>query len=632
MTPDDLSKLRFLSEPRIDPTGDRIAVTHSRIDFEKDRYDKSIWMWDASEFRAFTAGPGDTNPRWSPDGRRLAFLRAGEAKDANPQLAVMPSGGGEGTILTDLSLGVEEHRWSADGRFIVVVGVTWTEEWDGLSDEERRRKPRRISFHPYRFDSKGWVHDRRRHLWLIDPSGVEAPRCLTPGEFDETEPAWAPDGSRIAFLSRRDVRRGLDSGTEIWEVEVGSGKISKVAERGMWVAPSYRPDGYLHALGNPDANYPVLFTFWRLEVDGTWTDLTGHLDRSCWSLVGGGPQVEWWDQQAVLSFEDAGRVGVIGVDPTGGVQELIGGERAVVGYSVGGGKLAATISVTTGPPELHMVDRDGLRSLTTLNDGMAVTVPGRYFTVESDGHRVDAWAYLPEGEASVPMLLDIHGGPASQFGFGFFDEFQVYAGAGYGVIACNPRGSSGRGLEFLRAVTGDGWGTVDLADVTAVVGEALRLFPRLDRERIGVMGGSYGGFLTAWLIGQDRRYRSAVVERGCLAFPSFSGTSDIATTFPLLYLGEDSWEKMWEKSPLRLADGVETPTLVVHSEEDFRCPIEQGEQYFIALLEKGVPTEMLRFPGASHEMSRSGKPLHRKERFEAILDWHSRYLRTQGSG
>lgn len=293
--------------------------------------------------------------------------------------------------------------------------------------------------------------------------------------------------------------------------------------------------------------------------------------------------------------------------------------------------MAVTISVPIGPPELHVVDRDGLHALTALNVGVAAMVPGRHFSVESEGNHIDAWVYLPEGEDSVPLLLNIHGGPASQYGLGFFDEFQVYAGAGYGVVACNPRGSSGRGLKFLQAVTGDGWGTVDVADVTAVVEEALRLYPRLDPTRIGVMGGSYGGFLAAWLTGQDRRYRSAVVERGCLAFPSFSGTSDIATTFPLLYLGEDSWERMWEKSPLRLAEGVETPTLILHSEDDFRCPIEQGEQYFIALLERGVPTEMLRFPGEGHEMSRSGKPLHRKERLEAILDWHNRYLRTQGS-
>jgi dipeptidyl aminopeptidase/acylaminoacyl peptidase len=229
----------------------------------------------------------------------------------------------------------------------------------------------------------------------------------------------------------------------------------------------------------------------------------------------------------------------------------------------------------------------------------------------------------------VPLLLNIHGGPASQYGDVFFDEFQVYVSAGYGVVGANPRGSSGRGSEWLNAVVGEGWGTNDLEDIHAVVEAALERYPRLDAERMGAMGGSYGGFMTAWLTAHDQRWASAVVERALLSFPSFFGTSDIGTSFGRRYTGAEmpgGLDRLWSKSPLAFAHQISTPTLILHSENDNRCPIEQAEQLFTALLVAGTATEFLRFPGESHELSRSGKPRHRKERFEAILDWHGRWL------
>ena len=234
---------------------------------------------------------------------------------------------------------------------------------------------------------------------------------------------------------------------------------------------------------------------------------------------------------------------------------------------------------------------------------------------------------LRKEKGRFPVLLNIHGGPATQYGFGFFDEFQVYAGAGYAVVATNPRGSSGRGLDFTRAVVGDAWGVVDLADINAALDAALDRFPQLDRDRIGIMGGSYGGYMTAWAIAHDQKYRSAIVERALLSFPSFAGTSDIGPFFGPNYIQTTDLAPMWAKSPLSLVDRVRTPTLMIHSEEDFRCPIEQAEQFLVALWQNDVPAEMLRFPGEGHELSRSGKPKHRVERFQAILAWHDKYLK-----
>jgi dipeptidyl aminopeptidase/acylaminoacyl peptidase len=517
-------------------------------------------------------------------------------------LAVIPVDGGEARVLTDFELGVEALEWSPDGAHIVVVAVTPTEAWEDADVDERKRRPRRVTATPYRADNRGWVDDRRRHLWLVDTTGTEPPRCLTPGEFDEESPAWSPDGSTIAYITDHDPGRGLTPGNDVFEVAVASGEITRAVPHGFWGLVSYRPDGLLHLLGQPSTDYPL----------------------------GGQPVLRWDGNVAIVGVEDSGRLGAARVSPGGDVTMTVDEEAAVLGLDFAEGRCVYISSSATRPSELFEISEGKTSQLTDLNPtDLEVRMP-EHFTVPTEGAEMDVWVLLPEGEDRVPLLLNIHGGPASQYGFGFFDEFQIYAAAGYGVVACNPRGSSGKGQEFLRAVTGEGWGQVDIADIDAAVETALARYPRLDADRMGIMGGSYGGFLTAWVIAHQDRWKSAVVERALTNWASFAGTSDIGGAFPLMYTKvnyPDAWETWWRMSPLAYAHRVTTPTLVLHSEDDFRCPIEQGEQYFMALLRNGTPTEMVRFPGEGHELSRSGKPRHRKERFEAILDWHERHLR-----
>lgn len=626
MQPADLARLSIPSGPRLHPDGVRVAFVVSRMEFDEDRYHRSIHLWDGESARRFTSGPGDTSPRWSPDGFRLAFLRKADDDD-HAQVAVMPTGGGEPEIATSFPLGVKQVEWSPDGTRLAVIGVGWAPGWEEFDDEERQRRPKRITRHRYRFDNQGWLHDRLAHLWIVDPTGSQEPVDLTPGPFLVDAFSWAPDGSRLAYLSDHDERQ-LAPGTQVWEVPVDGGDPTEAAPRAYWMLPSYRPDGTLHLLGTGTTDWPRPVGLWRRDPGG-WTNLTAHLDRSLVSLSAGPARLEWDGDVAVSGLEDSGRFTLVAVRPDGTTDLLAGGDRLVTGFDRRSGTTVATISQPTCPPELYLIDDDEVR-LTSYSASLPQMVAPEHFQVVSDGVEVDAWVYLPPGEGPVPVLVNIHGGPASQYGFGFFDEFQVYAGAGYGVVASNPRGSSGRGEEFLRAVCGDGWGRVDLADVTAVVDEALARFPRLDPDRVGVMGGSYGGFLTAWAIAHDDRYASAVVERALLSFPSFAGTSDIGPTFPLHYTGVDypeGWSRWWEASPLAVADRVRTPTLIIHAENDFRCPIEQAEQLFTALLRNGTEVELVRFPGEGHELSRSGKPRHRRERFEAILAWHDRHLR-----
>ena len=635
MLPSDLGAFTTVSDPRLHPDGVRIAFATSRMDLDTDRYHRSIWLWDGSQATVFTEGESDSAPRWSPDGERLAFLR-GDEEGKNRQVWVMPAAGGEPRRLTELALGFETLEWSPDGSRLAGLGSDWTDEWARLDETERKRRPKRITYYPFRFDNRGWLHDKRRHLYLVDPQ-EEALSCLTPGEFEETDFAWRPDAMALVFFSARHPDWGIEPGVSVYEVGLDGGEPNHLLDRGSWVYPTYSPDGLLHLIGSPDPwAHPTVTSVWRMEASGALTDLTGHLDRNVhWVLSGSAPdRPQWIGSDFVALMEDRGRNVAIRVDREGRAETLIGGDRIITGVSPSsdGARIAFAATASADPGELHLWENQHERVLTGFNEEFRAQValsPPRPFVFESGGAEVDAWAYLPEGNGPFPLLLNIHGGPASQYGYGFFDEFQVYAGAGYGVLACNPRGSTGRGRDFLRAVTGDGWGTADLQDVTACVDQALLRFPQLDASRVGVMGGSYGGFLTAWLVAHDQRYRSAIVERALLGWESFAGTSDIGATFSRRYLDADLPEGrqlLAERSPLNVAHRITTPTLILHSENDFRCPIEQAEQLFMTLLKAGTDVEMVRFPDEGHELSRSGKPRHRRERLEIVVDWHNRHL------
>jgi dipeptidyl aminopeptidase/acylaminoacyl peptidase len=642
MHPSDLARLRTVSNPRLQPDGERVAFVVREIDLEEDTYRSRVWVWDGTEARPFTHGPTDSAPRWSPDGSRLAFVRKEDDDEAKPQVAVMPADGGEARVLTDLPLGAGGAEWSPDGTRLCVVGTTWIDELADLDDDERKRRPRRITHPQWNLDDEGWRHDRRRHLYLVDPDADDGaePTLLTPGDFDEGGPRWHPDGDRIAFLSARHDERHLDPGNQAWVVGIDGGDPEPLVDVGSWTNVTFRPDGVPHLVGHPDRwAWPAVASAYRVEDDGSLTDLTGHLDRTVapYTPTCAPNEPLWIDDERFLTLlEDRGAVRVVSIDADGKVTDLLGGERSITGIAptADGSTFAFTATDPTDPGELHWWEDGEERVLTSLNEEFRKEVPlasARHFTYERDGVEIDCWIYLPPGDEQVPLLFNIHGGPASQYGWYFFDEFQVYAGTGYGVVATNPRGSSGRGLDWLRAVVGV-WQEEeppDLGDLRAAVDEALAREPRLDGNRLGVMGGSYGGFITGRILAVDDRFDSAIVERGLLAWPSFAGTSDIGTYFDRMYLGEqlpDGYEPLWRASPVAHADRIRTPTLVLHSENDLRCPIEQAEQFFVMLQRHGVESEFVRFPGESHELSRSGDPKHRVERFAIILDWHGRHL------
>jgi dipeptidyl aminopeptidase/acylaminoacyl peptidase len=646
MRPTDLAHLRTPGVPTVSPDGRIAVVAVARPDLEADEYRSQLWAVPtdgSAPARPLTSGHRDSAPAFSPDGRWLAYLSA--EPGGRPQVWLLPTAGGAPRRLTDHHLGAGAPVWSPDSRRLAYVARVPEHGRYGTVDGvgPGAEPPRLITTLTYREDGVGFLTDRRSQVFVLelpedlDDDTAEPPpsRQVTTGDADCADVTWRPDGAELAFVSARHPRADRDLVRDVHVVRAdGSGLRSVTGSRGDCAFPAYDPSGRtLYVTAVPDLG-PDGLDFvarqavpCRVDAEGTLEPL---LDPAVEHRGDETPATVVVDGAVLVGVQRRGAVELLRVPLDGGAPEpLVDGPFTVRGVAAAAGVVVAVVAHDRSAGELIAITPGRRRLLTAFGRRLGET--GRLHRMRErtatapDGCPVHGWVTTPSGPGPHPVLLTIHGGPFAQYGWSLFDETQAYVSAGYAVVQCNPRGSSGYGSAHGRAIRG-ALGELDAVDVLTFLDAALEE-PHLDGERIGVMGGSYGGYLTTLLIGRTSRFAAAISERAFLDPVSFVGSSDIGWHFPDQYLGTDP-ERLAAQSAMTSAALITTPTLVIHSEEDWRCPVEQGARLYVELKRRGVPSELLLFPGEGHELSRSGRPKHRLARFEHILRWWARWLPT----
>jgi len=633
ITPSDVYKIKSVSDPQVSPDGKWVAYVLSTPDSAKDKSDSDIWMisWDGSESIKLTASPeGESHPRWSPDGKYLTFLSS-RYESKSSQIWKMDRRGGEAQKLTELKYGVSDFVWSPDSKMIALI----IHDQESSEDAEKKKSPKPIVINRYHFksDGDGYLERKRDHLYLFDLNTKKLD-TLTRGDFDEGSPVWSPDSKKIVFVSNRTADPDRNNNSDLWMMEAKKGAAIKQLTqwKGYDSNPSFSPDGkwigYLKSQLEAYSMYdqPQLAV---IPADGGEPKiLNPSLDRDVsaprWSN----------DSQSVYTvIEDDRRSYVASFDFMGIKKIITAGDRIFHSLQrANGNNWVAISSDPQTPNEVYVLENGNMRRLTHLHDEFlklkSLASMEAIDSKSKDGTDVGSLLFRPFGKSKtekLPLILWIHGGPTSQDDFGFDFTPQVLAAQGNAVLCVNYRGSSGRGLAYSKAISGD-WGNKEVIDLIGAVDHLIKTGV-VDPDRLAIGGWSYGGILTDYVTATDSRFKAAASGAGSALQLSMYGTDQYVLQYEnelgLPWKNLDKWMKV--SYPFLNVEKIKTPTLYMVGEKDFNVPAVGGEQMYQALKSLGVPTEFIIYPNQHHGIS---VPSYQKDRLTRYLDWYGKYLDT----
>ncbi len=642
LTLDDLAALRDVSDPQISPDGAWVAYTVGTIDMKEDKKNSDLWMtsWDGAKAMQLTfTKESESSPRWSPDGKYLAFLSSRTVEEETDQVWLMNRDGGEAEKITDFKGGVNDYVWSPDGKRLALIVADPDSEALATKDKSEKKTPKPVVIDRYQFkkDEVGYLRHLRQHLYVFDLATRKA-ELLTPGDYDEYLPAWSPDNSSIVFVSKRGPDPDRHDNYDLYVIAAKAGAKPRqlTTSEGAdchpdWESrPAWSPDGKFIAYLQGGPQKLIFYAVYQLAVIpavGGSVKLPAPIDRNMYD-----PQ--WSVDGSVIYFrlEDDRTTLLVKIPAAGGnVERLINERREISDFDFASdGKLVLLSSRPQEPHEVVVLDNNTLRPLARKNEALLAKL--KLGAVEEisfkskDGTVINGFVVKPPDYVAgkkYPAILRIHGGPVSQFGNEFMFDWQLFAARGYVVVGCNPRGSSGRGEKFSTEIYAD-WGNKDAQDVLAamdyVVAQGIA-----DPQRLGVGGWSYGGMLTNYVIAQDTRFKAAVSGSSISNILAGYGTDqyireyeyEIGTPWRNL----DTWMRV--SFPFLHADRIVTPTLFLCGQDDFNVPLLNSEQMYQALRSLGRDTQLVIYPGEYHGLT---KPSYRRDRLQRYLAWYDKYL------
>ena len=649
---DDLLRLRFVGDPQVSPEKDAIAYVLTEMDREKDGYFSSVYVSDFSGHnKQLTSYDNDdrlikdTAPRWSPDGKHLTFL---SNRSGTSQLWMMSKQGGEATRLATVPGKVRDYTWANNGEWIALT--VEEAESNGNSDVQIITRLR------YKMDGRTGFLNSRTHMYILDIKTLQCEKVTT-GNYDFYGGHFSADSTKLYYLGSKKKDRELHDIPSIWAYDIDSQEETLFYEgKGPMSSLSASPDGkWIGCIGHDQGEQGSSHAkVWIISTETKQAiNVSKQLDRSVSNVIRvdanyetGKQQIIWDDQSTSVYFlaMDHGNIHLYKTTIDGEVSEpLTEDQQTMTSFDLIDSEQAVFVRAhahSTGDLIIQSLNHPGEQiQLTHWNEKLFndihLSTPEHLTYQSVDGLNIEGWLLPPvnrKDNQKYPLILQIHGGPHSAYGYGFQHEWQLLAAKGYAVLYTNPRGSQSYDEAFLRQVVGD-WAGKDYEDLMQGVDVALEKYTYIDEENIFVTGASYGGYMTNMITTRTDRFKAAITQNSISNLYSMFGTSDIGFYFTSWQLGGlDLWEdeeKIMAFSPIRYAKNVQTPTLIMHNEDDDRCPIEQGEQWYVALRRLGVEAQFVRIPGESHGLASSGKPSHRLERLKHMINWFDYYKQVK---